>query len=132
MNTANSTAASSWGANMDIAAMTKDPQGQLAILQNFMFTRLAMASNDKYVTPEGGFNPNIATGLAVPMDPLKINASNSSTPSSTDGASNNAAATPSGSTTTAPAASSSGAASKRLATPATAVLGAVAIAALVL
>jgi hypothetical protein len=136
MNTQNNTAASSWGWNMDITKMTNDPAAQLALLQNVMFTRLAMASNDKFITPQGGFNPNLAAGMAVPMDPLKVSgASSNGTGASPSSGSGSGASAPTGSSTSssAPSASSSTSGARRtIASSATAVFAAVAIAALVL
>jgi len=132
MNTQNVSAASTWGGNMDITAMSTDPQAQLAIVQNMMFTRLVMAQNDKYITPGGGFNPDVSAGLSVPMDPAKLSA-NSTTPSSTgsDNASNSPTSSGS-SSSSAPSSSSTGGASRRVASSATAIIAAVAIAALAL
>jgi len=132
MNTNNSTQASNWGSTMDVGAMTNDPVAQMALLQNVMFTRLAMASNDKFVTPDGGFNPDLSQGMAVPMDPLKLSAANgtSTSPSGSD----NVANSPNGSSTTssAPATSSTSGARRSVATSASAIFAAIAIAALVL
>jgi len=129
MNTQNSTAATAWGMQMDVAAMTTDPSSQMALLQNVMFTKLAMASNSQFVTSEGAFNPDPSKGMAVPMDPLKLSTNGTTTPSGTD----NSGSSPAGSTTSAPASTSSTSGARRsIASSATAVFAAVAIAALVL
>jgi len=132
MNTNNSTMASNWGSNMNVAAMTTDPSAQMALLQNVMFTRLAMASNPQFVTSDGAFNPDISKGMAIPMDPLKLAANGTSTPSSSG--SGNDASAPGGSsgTASAPASTNTGGARRSIASSATAVVAAVAIAALVL
>jgi len=128
MNTNNDTTASNWGTGMDVAAMTNDPAAQMALLQNVMFTRLAVAANSKFVTA-GGFNPDPSQGMAVPMDPLKLSAANG-TYSSPSG-SGNAASSPNGSDPASSTPKTSGA-RKSVASSATALVGAVAIAALVL
>ena len=126
MNTQNSTAASNWGSNIDISQITNDPVGQLALIQNVMYTRLAIALNPQYVQADGSFNPNIAAGMAVPMDPALLSTNASSTSSSSSSSSSTSYGT------SAPSASSTSGASRRVASSATAVFVAVAIAALVL
>jgi hypothetical protein len=135
MNTQNNTAAYNWGSSMDIAQMTTDPQGQLALIQNVMFTRLAMASNPQYITTSGGFNPNIADGMSVPVDPTKLISSGSSNSTSTSTSS--AASGPYGTSSTSTSApstttSSTSGASRRVVSSATAIFAAVAIAAFIL
>lgn len=128
--TQNSTAASMWGGNMDLAKMTSDPQGQLALIQNVMFTRLAMASNQQYITPQGGFNPDISQGMSVPVDPTKLVASSNGTSTSSE----SPMPYGTGTTSSAPAATTSNksAASRSFTSSATAIFAAAAIAALVL
>jgi len=131
MNTNNNTWASMWGSNMDVTKMTNDPAAQMALLQNVMFTRLSMASNDKFITSTGGFNPNPSAGMAVPMDPLKLSTNGTYT---TPAGSDNAGSAPASTTgSTAPAASSStSGAGRTITSSATAIFAAAAIAALVL
>jgi hypothetical protein len=130
MNTQNSTAASARGSNMDLSQITSDPAGQLALIQNVMFTRLSMSENPQYVGADGSFNPDISQGIAVPMDPAKL----STNATSTSSTSSSPSGSPSGSGTSAPAATTSttGGASRRVASSATAVFAAVATAALIL
>jgi len=139
MNTDNNTAASTWGSNIDITKITNDPVAQLALLQNVMFTRLAMAANSKYITPQGGFSPNLAAGMAVPLDPTKLTAANGTSTSPTSSGSGNAASAPTGGSSTPSSASSAPSSSastsgahRTIASSATAVIAAVVIAALAL
>src|ERR1700754_3380228 len=67
-NTQNSTLASTWGMNMDVTGITNDPAAQLALLQNVMFTRLAVAANEKFMTPQGDFKSGVnLADMSIPM-----------------------------------------------------------------
>jgi hypothetical protein len=132
MNTQNSTTASMWGGNMDLSQITTDPQGQTALMQNVMFTRLAMAANQQYITPDGGFNPDISQGMSVPVDPTKLVASNGTSTSSSSSMPYSYGTSTSTSAPSVTTTSSSSAASRSVGFSGPIIFAAAAIAALVL